>query len=112
MTQSFFADHSHSYEHSVTGCRRPEKQPEDFGGIIADEMGLGKTLTMISAIAKTKEKACQFQNKPSGPKSMKKTRATLVICPAVCECASFDHEFFLTYILLVLMDGWSHEVSK
>ncbi|KAF2467496.1 uncharacterized protein BDR25DRAFT_374811 [Lindgomyces ingoldianus] len=87
------------YEHSVAGCRRPEKQPEDFGGLIADEMGLGKTLTMITAIATTTEQARQFQYGNSrGVEmlgTMKRTRATLVICPAV-----------------LLMDGWLEEVSK
>lgn len=57
--------------------------------MIADEMGLGKTLTMISAIAMTKEKGHRFQYEVSdglrAPNFMKKARATLVVCPAVCK---------------------------
>jgi SWI/SNF-related matrix-associated actin-dependent regulator of chromatin subfamily A3 len=86
---SFFANSSCSYENSIVGCRRPEKLPEDFGGIIADEMGLGKTLTMISAIATTTEQAHRFQyDEPDGRSildAMRRARATLVIYPAVRE---------------------------
>ena len=78
-----------SYEHSVVGSRRPEKQLEDFGGIIADEMGLGKTLTMIAAIAMSVTQAHQFKYHYAGDSkmlvNMKRARATLVICPSVCE---------------------------
>ncbi|KAF2492843.1 hypothetical protein BU16DRAFT_620161 [Lophium mytilinum] len=87
------------YENAVVGCRKPQRPPEDFGGIIADEMGLGKTLTMISAIATTLDRARRFSNEDLcrrevvGP--IKRTKATLVICPAV-----------------LLIDGWMEEVSK
>ncbi|KAF2815321.1 uncharacterized protein BDZ99DRAFT_378623 [Mytilinidion resinicola] len=83
--------YTHSYEHSVAGCRKPQKPPEDFGGIIADEMGLGKTLTMISAIATTLDRARRFSDedfcrgKEVG--AIKRTRATLVICPATRHVA-------------------------
>jgi len=52
-------------------------------------MGLGKTLTMIAAIAMSATQAHQFKYHDTGDSrmlvKMKRARATLVLCPSVCE---------------------------
>ena len=73
-----------SYEHVITGTRRPKLPEFSLGGILADEMGLGKSLTILSAIMGSLSKAELFsQSGSQGHKRAVKT--TLIIIPSVCE---------------------------
>jgi SWI/SNF-related matrix-associated actin-dependent regulator of chromatin subfamily A3 len=91
LTKSSRSAYADSFEHIITGSRRPKRPNEGIGGIIADEMGLGKTLTMLSAIVQHRK--LQLSNRLTQDiktdtlmKSTKKiTFASLVIVPNVCK---------------------------
>ena len=73
----------YSYEHMITGARRPILPEPPLGGILADEMGLGKSLTILSAIVGSLSKAEDFSHSRSqGQKRAAKT--TLIVAPSVC----------------------------
>ena len=72
-----------SYEHVITGTRRPKLPESPLGGILADEMGLGKSLTILSAIVGSLSEAEEFSHSRS--QGQKRTaKATLIIAPSVC----------------------------
>ncbi|KAL1615550.1 hypothetical protein SLS54_008955 [Diplodia seriata] len=83
------------WEHTVLGYKRKESPNESFGGIIADEMGLGKTLMTIAAICMSLGRAQVFSDGDGRQRTRRRTKATLVICPAV-----------------LLMDNWAAEILK
>jgi hypothetical protein len=72
------------YCHLITDASSPVSE-DALGGIFADDMGLGKTLTMIAAIASTRQESEKFEADLSDSSSRVRTRTTLVIVPSSCK---------------------------
>ncbi len=85
------SDHiTYSYQHLITGSKKPIIPDGPFGGIIADEMGLGKSLTMLSAIICSLKSAYSFAHCESSDGTIRQhqrvaSKATLVLVPSVCK---------------------------